>query len=154
MRGQEVKDILINSGYVLKDVATAMGIIPQTLQSLLSVDDIKTGVLERIAMAISKSVYFFYTKQNERDGDMLLRQLSEQGEQSNDQNDFKEKYLRLLEQYTELQDKHAALQDKYAARLEQHTELQDKYAARLEEREKKDYATRRVGAAGVAAAGG
>lgn len=66
-------------------------------------------------------------------GEMLLRQPSEQGDQSNDWTDYKEKYLRLLEQ---------------------HTELQSKYAAFLEEREKKSYATHRVGAAGVAAAGG
>lgn len=60
MSGAEVKEKLMKGGYILKDVADAMGIIPQNLQSLLNADDIKTGVLEKIAQAISKSIYFFY----------------------------------------------------------------------------------------------
>lgn len=60
MTGKKVKQILRKNGYVLAEVAKSMGIIPQTLHSLLDVDDIKTGVLERIAAAIKESVYFFY----------------------------------------------------------------------------------------------
>ena len=60
MTGKSVKDKLLNSGYVLADVAKEMGIIPQSLNSLLQANDIKTGVLENIASAINKSVYFFY----------------------------------------------------------------------------------------------
>lgn len=60
MKGIQVKEKLLKSGYVLADVAKNMGIIPQNLQSLLAAEDIKTGVLENIATAISKSVYFFY----------------------------------------------------------------------------------------------
>ncbi len=60
MTGKSVKDKLLNSGYVLADVAKEMGIIPQTLNSLLQANDIKTGVLENIASAINKSIYFFF----------------------------------------------------------------------------------------------
>lgn len=60
MTGKSVKDKLLNSGYVLADVAKEMGIIPQSLNSLLQANDIKTGVLENIARAINKNVYFFY----------------------------------------------------------------------------------------------
>ena len=60
MKGLSVKKKLLENGYVLADVAKNMGIIPQNLQSLLMAEDIKTGVLETIAKAISKSVYFFY----------------------------------------------------------------------------------------------
>lgn len=65
MKGIQVKEKLLNNGYVLADVAKNMGIIPQNLQSLLSAEDIKTGVLENIAKAISKSVYFFYDDSSE-----------------------------------------------------------------------------------------
>lgn len=60
MKGEEVKKILMANGYKLTDVANAMGIIPQTLQSLLKADDIKTGVLENIAESINRNVYFFF----------------------------------------------------------------------------------------------
>lgn len=60
MTGRAVKDKLLSSGYVLSDVAKNMNVIPQTLNSLLQADDIKTGVLERIAKAINKSVYWFF----------------------------------------------------------------------------------------------
>lgn len=59
MSGEEVKKIL-KENYKLADVAAAMGIIPQNLQSLLDVADIKTGVLERIAAAIGKDICFFF----------------------------------------------------------------------------------------------
>ncbi|MCC8089139.1 MAG: hypothetical protein LIO79_07740 [Rikenellaceae bacterium] len=65
MKGIQVKEKLLKNGYVLADVAKNMGIIPQNLQSLLAAEDIKTGVLETIAKAISKSVYFFYEDTNE-----------------------------------------------------------------------------------------
>lgn len=65
MKGIQVKEKLLKSGYVLADVAKNMGIIPQNLQSLLAAEDIKTGVLENIAAAISKSIYFFYEDTNE-----------------------------------------------------------------------------------------
>jgi len=38
-----------------------MGIKPQAFESLLKANDIKTGVLENIAKAINKSVYFFFS---------------------------------------------------------------------------------------------
>ena len=60
MTGKDVKTKLLASGYVLADIAKEMGIIPQTLNSLLQANDIKTGVLENIAKAINKSVYFFF----------------------------------------------------------------------------------------------
>lgn len=68
MKGTQVKEKLLKNGYVLADVAKKMGTIPQNLQSLLAAEDIKTGVLETIAKAISKSVYFFY---EESSGEVL-----------------------------------------------------------------------------------
>lgn len=60
MKGEAVKEILKRNGIALKDVAEAMGESPQNLNSMLKADDIKTGVLERIAAAINKNLYFFF----------------------------------------------------------------------------------------------
>lgn len=65
MTGRSVKNKLVSSGYVLADVAKEMGVIPQTLNSLLQANDIKTGVLESIAKAINKSIYFFFEPNTE-----------------------------------------------------------------------------------------
>lgn len=60
MKGETVKEILKRNGIALKDVALAMGKSPQNLNSMLQANDIKTGVLERIAEAINESLYFFF----------------------------------------------------------------------------------------------
>ena len=67
MNGVTIKEKLLISGYKLSDLASKMGITPQNLQKLLSVDDIKTGVLEKIAMAIDKDIFFFFDKQETPD---------------------------------------------------------------------------------------
>jgi transcriptional regulator with XRE-family HTH domain len=76
MKGIEVKEILQKNGYTLKDVANLMGETPQNFQALLKVEDIKTGVLERIAKAINKNILFFY---NNMDGvnSLLEKELNE-----------------------------------------------------------------------------
>jgi transcriptional regulator with XRE-family HTH domain len=60
MTGLEVKKILKNNGFSLKSIANLMNETPQNLNSMLSAKDIKTGVLEKIAIAIKKPLYFFY----------------------------------------------------------------------------------------------
>jgi len=60
MKGIEVKKKLRNSGFSLKMVADAMGETPQNLNSMLNAQDIKTGIIERIAKAINKNLYFFF----------------------------------------------------------------------------------------------
>lgn len=62
MTGAEVKKILTNSGYILKEIADRMNETPQSFHSFLNSRDIKTGILERIALAIDKDVLFFYEK--------------------------------------------------------------------------------------------
>jgi transcriptional regulator with XRE-family HTH domain len=60
MKGEFVKNKLKKEGYILEDVALAMGISPQNLQSKLKSGDIKVGVLEEISKSINKSIYFFF----------------------------------------------------------------------------------------------
>lgn len=60
MTGEYVKNKIKETGYMLDDVAKSMSISPQSLQSKLRSSDIKVGVLESIANAINKNVYFFF----------------------------------------------------------------------------------------------
>jgi len=60
MKGLDVKKKLIDSNFKLKDVAQLMGETPQNLNSLLLAEDIKTGILLRIASAIEKTPAFFF----------------------------------------------------------------------------------------------
>ena len=46
MKGEFVKNKLKKEGYILEEIALAMGISPQNLQSKLKSSDIKVGVLE------------------------------------------------------------------------------------------------------------
>lgn len=65
MKGIEVKEKLIKAGFSMADVARLMDETPQNLNSMLRADDIKTGTLDRIALAVNKSVYFFYNNELE-----------------------------------------------------------------------------------------
>lgn len=60
MKGLEVKEKLIKDGHKLSDIAQIMSITPQSLHKLLLSEDIKTGVLERIAKAIDKEIMYFF----------------------------------------------------------------------------------------------
>lgn len=71
MKGSEVKEKLVSSGFKLVDVAQRMGVIPQTFQSLLRTDDIKVGVLKEIAKAIGKDITFFFEFENENEDSKL-----------------------------------------------------------------------------------
>lgn len=62
MTGLEVKRILKQNNITVSKVARILGISPQLLHSNLDVQDIKTGVLERIAKAIGKDITFFFAK--------------------------------------------------------------------------------------------
>lgn len=59
MRGEEVKNILEKNGYHLSEVAKKLDISPQNFNNWLGVQDIKTGILEKIAKVIDKNMYFF-----------------------------------------------------------------------------------------------
>ena len=62
MKGIDVKKKLQSNGFSLKSVADLMGETPQNLNSMLNAQDIKTGVVERIADAVKKPLYFFYSE--------------------------------------------------------------------------------------------
>jgi SOS-response transcriptional repressor LexA len=62
MRGLEIKKKLKDKGFSLRKTAELIGETPQNLNSLLNAQDIKTGVVERIAKATGLSLMFFYSE--------------------------------------------------------------------------------------------
>ena len=72
MTGLQVKEKLVNAGYKLSDVAQKMNISPQSLHKLLLSEDIKTGVLERIAKAVGKAITFFLDEGANNEDDLKL----------------------------------------------------------------------------------
>ena len=66
MTGEEVKKILEEDGHQMNEVAEKLNISPQNFNNWLGVQDIKTGILEKIAQAINKNIYYFIDKQSLR----------------------------------------------------------------------------------------
>lgn len=60
MTGQELKLKLIEAGKSQKDIAELLGVTAQSLSSVLSAKDVRSGTLERIAEAIGVKMSFFY----------------------------------------------------------------------------------------------
>lgn len=63
MKGKEMKDIFRDLNISQSEVARRIGESSQNLSSMLASDDIKTGIVERIAEALSRPVSFFYGEQ-------------------------------------------------------------------------------------------
>jgi len=64
MKGEEVKKILEDDGHQLNELAEKLNISPQNFNNWLGVQDIKTGILEKIAQAIDRNIYYFIDKQS------------------------------------------------------------------------------------------
>ena len=60
MTGHELKLKLIEAGKSQKDIAELLGVTAQSLSSVLSAKDVRSGTLERIAEAIGVKMSFFY----------------------------------------------------------------------------------------------
>lgn len=60
MNGEQVKKILRQEDVSLREVGRRIGKSSQSMNALLSREDIKTGELEAIAAAIGRDVPFFY----------------------------------------------------------------------------------------------
>lgn len=60
MTGKELKRIILSEGLTVAEVARRLGTSQQNLTCALGKDDIKTGLLERVAEAMRKPLAFFY----------------------------------------------------------------------------------------------
>lgn len=60
MRGETVKKKLKDKGFVLSDIAAAIGKTPQNLDGQLKSEDVKSGLLENIAKVVGYGMDLFY----------------------------------------------------------------------------------------------
>ena len=60
MKGSELKEILRREGIVLFQLAEELGMSQQNLSAAFTRDDVKSGLLEKIAKSIGRPVGFFY----------------------------------------------------------------------------------------------
>lgn len=61
MTGEHLKERLIRGGYQLKDVADLLGMSQQNFSKGLKVNDIKTGLIEKMCQVLNKKMDFFYS---------------------------------------------------------------------------------------------
>lgn len=60
MNGKDLKKIIMSEGLTIAEVARRLGTSQQNLTCALGKDDIRTGLLEKIAAAMEKPLAFFY----------------------------------------------------------------------------------------------
>lgn len=60
MDGQKLRKILINKGFLLKDVANKLGLTQPNFSQIVKAQDVKTGTLENICDALGVKMDFFY----------------------------------------------------------------------------------------------
>lgn len=60
MDGQELRRILISKGFLLKDVATKLGLTQPNFSQIVKAQDVKSGTLENICDALGVKMDFFY----------------------------------------------------------------------------------------------
>lgn len=78
MTHEEIKKTIARSGKTKREIAKAMGISPQTLNSRLSAKSISVDTLERIAEALGISPAEFYENQLREENERLRKLVQEQ----------------------------------------------------------------------------
>ena len=78
MTHEEIKKTIARSGKTQREVAKAMGISPQTLNTRLSAKSISVDTLERIAEALGISPAEFYDVQIREENERLRKLVQEQ----------------------------------------------------------------------------
>lgn len=65
MKGSDLKEILRKEGVVLMALAEDLGMSQQNLSAAFTRDDVKSGLLEKIAKSLGKTVGYFYGEASE-----------------------------------------------------------------------------------------
>lgn len=61
MEGMKIKMVIMQKGMTMAEVARQLGMSQQTFSAALQGEDVKTGLLERIAAILGEPVTYFYT---------------------------------------------------------------------------------------------
>ena len=78
MTHEEIQKTIARSGKTKREVAKAMGVSPQTLNTRLSAKSISVDTLERIAEALGISPAEFYENQLREENERLRKLVQEQ----------------------------------------------------------------------------
>lgn len=60
MKGADLKDLLRKEGIILSQLAEDLGMSQQNLSAAFTRDDVKSGLLEKMARVLDKPIGFFY----------------------------------------------------------------------------------------------
>lgn len=60
MKGSDLRDLLRKEGVVLSQLAEDLGMSQQNLSAAFTRDDVKSGLLEKMARVLDKPIGFFY----------------------------------------------------------------------------------------------
>lgn len=60
MKGSDLKDLLRKEGVVLSQLADELGMSQQNLSAAFTREDVKSGLLEKLARILGKPIGFFY----------------------------------------------------------------------------------------------
>ena len=60
MKGADLKEKLKTSPYTMAELAKRMGVSPQNLNASFSSEDVKSGVIEKLAQALDVPIAYFY----------------------------------------------------------------------------------------------
>ena len=60
MKGSELKEILRKEGVVFNQLAESLEMSQQNLSAAFTRDDVKSGLLEKIAKTLNKPIGYFY----------------------------------------------------------------------------------------------
>lgn len=60
MKGADLKDLLKREGVILSQLAEDLGMSQQNLSAAFTRDDVKSGLLEKVARILNKPIGFFY----------------------------------------------------------------------------------------------
>lgn len=60
MTGKHLQDLILSEGYSINKMAQLLGIAQPNLLSLLKHEDVRTGLVEKVADAMGKPLSFFY----------------------------------------------------------------------------------------------
>ena len=60
MTGNHLKNLILNEGYTINKMAELIGIAQPNLLNLLKHEDVRTGLVEKVAQVMGKPLSFFY----------------------------------------------------------------------------------------------
>lgn len=101
MSGEEVRELLISSGFILRDIAETIGISPQALDSRLRAKNVSINTLNEISIAIEKPNFFKKIISNETleigNFDLLLDIMKKQADSLSKKDEQIDRLITLLE---------------------------------------------------------